>query len=1043
MMTPIPIPVRLTKLLSTRAHRILERESIQSCEELLTLRETDLFLLRGSGKKTVRELMSLQGRILEKYPHLLSHYSKEQKVTPLSTKMPDKGPAVGPADWSILNRTLPDLCQLSPIPFPYQLEPETSIDSLRLPATDLERLRSIAVFPEDSIHLLYSITTGYLIQTGLSDVAISIMLAASARISGPAGAALQSRSKQNVPDVSLYAELPSDLMDQLVVPGFRFPALLGIANSDTPTVPWSAVAKITERTVIRKLGISVAALRAIRYLWQLQERAVSIAESVRAGLPTKAYGDFAQLAEGYLQLAVAKKCDPLDHECAVKYRQVLRARLRMVDGRKWKLYELGQQYGVTRERIRQIESKLLAVLKSPETRQHLDYLWHLLDRLLVTGGGVRYLSELCVSLRDIQGWPHLPSEEALGSIMELSPKYQVVWDSPIRVALTGPCCVGCTTSRRAVLRAVETTRDMVLSVDEALEIMLEICQKERCPELGKITGFSKSLFHCRAGSTAEIMVQGEKLCLPDARHRKVADRHHMLEQIVLAAGDGIHFKEVQRQFKRAVPGAPVTEQMVYGWLFENPSLLLWGHGTFKHRDLVRVPTALIAEIQQDLLARLDSDDIPYICLNGTFFNNYRDRLRMESVPNPLALYTSMRIVGSATVTFTEYPYVVKKDGSGLRRSISALVEGFVSSHAGPVAAEQVRAFAISKLGVPAEQVGYYLSKVRNVERDGRGLWLHCNNVPMVTDRLGMIVRKLSKLEPGGPIDQEWLYRENHAACQVLGITRPAQLTSLIERYLPGRIEISRRKKVIGATGRTAPRVTASTARRKPAAKPPRVPVARQVLSYLEEQAKPCKTKELFDLFRDRTSCPDYLYTVSLGDKENILWYTKDSVIARRALEWSREKQAAIEALACRHQEQRAKRAKPYGLCSEIYREMGGELPEIAPHLSWTPVLLQSLLGSGFKFAALGRQRDVFISKSNTHHIATLDDLIFYTLLTDYGGTASIRAFISRLRGNSLMDQKMPGFLKGKDRRVIIEGDVIRAADLDTAPGDLILPAFSR
>lgn len=211
-----------------------------------------------------------------------------------------------------------------------------------------------------------------------------------------------------------------------------------------------------------------------------------------------------------------------------------------------------------------------------------------------------------------------------------------------------------------------------------------------------------------------------------------------------------------------------------------------------------------------------------------------------------------------------------------------------------------------------------------------------------------------------------------------------------------------------------------------------MPVARQVISYLEEQAKPCKTKELLDLFRDKVSDPDYLYNISLGDKEKILWYSKDSVIARRTLEWSREKQAAIETLAFRHQEQRAKGAKPYGLCSEMYREMGGELPEIAPHLSWTPVLLQSLLGSG-KFLALGRQRDVFIPRINPHQIATLDDLYYYTLLTEYGGAASLSAFTSRLRQNGLMKNRKPRFLQGRDRRVIIEGDVIRAADLDTAP----------
>lgn len=1025
-MKPIPIPDRLTKELSTRAHRILIRQSIQSCQELLTLRETDLFKFRGSGKKMVWELTRLQGRILEEHPHLLSHHAEEQKASPLSTEMPGNGWAVGPADWSLVNRSLPDLCQLSPLPFSYRIEPETSIGSLGLPAADLERLRSVAVLPEDSIHLLYSITTGYLIQAGLSDGALSIMLAASARISGSAAVASQSGYQQDVPDLSLYAGLPPDLVDQLVVPDFRFPALLGIAGSETATVPWGAVARITERTVVQKLGISAAALRAIHYLWQLQERAVSIAESARAGLPTKAYGDFARLAEGYLELAVAKICGgSLGHERAPQCRQLLRARLRMIDGRKWTLSELGQRYGVTGERIRQMESRLLAVLKSPETRGHLDYLWHLLDHLLVTGGGVRYLSELCVSLRDIHGWPHLPSEEALASVMELSSKYQVVWDFPMRVSLPEPCCVGCATSRRAVLRAMETTPDMVLSVDEALGIMLEVCQRERCPELGKVTFFSKSIFDYLAASTAEIMVQGEQLCLSDVRGRKFADRRHVLEQIVLAAGDGMHFKEVQRQFNRVAPEAPAIERNVYAWLFQNPSLCLWGHGTFKHRDLVRVPASLIAEIQQDLLARLDSDRIPYLCLNGTIFNKYRDRLGMEGVPNPLALYTCMRITGSATMTFTEYPYVRKKDSAEPRRPISDLLEGFVSSHAGPVAVAQIRAFAIAKLGVPVEQFNTHLRMVRNVEWVN-DLRLHGNNVPMVTERLGTIVRELSKLEPSGPIAQEWLYRENQAACQALGITKPAQLTSLIEHYFPGTPGISRQ--------RPRPAATRSG--------PARAPMARQMLAYLEEQARPCKTKELFDLFRDRVSAPYYLF-VSLGGKDKILWYTKDSVIARRALEWSREKQAAIEALAFRHQEQRAKHAKPYGFCSAMYREIGGELPEIAPHLSWTPVLLHSLLGAGFKFLALGMQRDVFVPRGNPHHITTLDDLFFYTLLTDYGGTASLRAFTSRLRGSGLMKKKLPPFLKGKDSRVIIEGDVIRAADVDTATGGLILPAFSR
>jgi len=42
------------------------------------LRETDLFLIKESGRRTVQELKRLQGRILEENPHLLSHYYQQE-----------------------------------------------------------------------------------------------------------------------------------------------------------------------------------------------------------------------------------------------------------------------------------------------------------------------------------------------------------------------------------------------------------------------------------------------------------------------------------------------------------------------------------------------------------------------------------------------------------------------------------------------------------------------------------------------------------------------------------------------------------------------------------------------------------------------------------------------------------------------------------------------------------------------------------------------------------------------------------------------------
>lgn len=736
MMTPIPIPDRLADKLSTRARRIMGRESIRSCEELLALRETDIFFFKGSGRKTVWELTHLQRRILEVYPDLLPHYYepevKKPKVTPPPAKMPDQGATAGPADWSVLCRTFPDLFQLSHLPFPCKHESGTTIGALGLPAADLERLRSIAVFPEDSVHLLYSSTTGYLLEAGLSDAAISILLASLMKPSAPAAAARQSAFVPEARDYSLYAGLPSGLVDPLVVPGFPFPELLGTADRDKQAVPWGAVAKITERAVIGQLGFSATALRAIRYLWQLQERAVSVAESARAGLPTKAYGDFAEVAEGYLQLALAKKLDTCwDREHADRYRQVLRGRLRLNDDRKRTLTELGKQFGVTRERIRQMESKLLADLKSPETRRHLDYLWHLLDQLLASGGGARYLRELSVSLRDLQRWACLPPEEGLASIMELSPLYRVDREPPMRAALTVTCCVGCATGGQALIKALETAPDKGLSVEQALEIMQEVCLRERCPELRKITGFSRSLFHY----LPDMTVLSERVCWRNAQRRHTACSQ-IVEKMVLSGANSVHYKEVHRQYHQAVPGASITEGGMYRCLSKNPSLLLWGRGTFTHRELVRVPRSLIVEIQQDVLARLDSGDIPYLCLNGIIFDNYRKRLQPEGVPNPVALYTCMRIVGSAVLSFVEYPYALKKDGPGLRLPIAAVLESVVSSRMGVVATEQIRAFAIMKLGVPEVMVGAEIGKIRNVQRVANGLWLHCRNVGRVTNPLG-------------------------------------------------------------------------------------------------------------------------------------------------------------------------------------------------------------------------------------------------------------------------------------------------------------------
>jgi RNA polymerase primary sigma factor len=63
------------------------------------------------------------------------------------------------------------------------------------------------------------------------------------------------------------------------------------------------------------------------------------------------------------------------HDLSERERQVIELRFGLVDGRPCTLQEVGQKFGVTRERVRQIESKTVLKLRHPSRAAKLrDYL---------------------------------------------------------------------------------------------------------------------------------------------------------------------------------------------------------------------------------------------------------------------------------------------------------------------------------------------------------------------------------------------------------------------------------------------------------------------------------------------------------------------------------------------------------------------------------------------------------------------------------------------------------------------------------------------
>lgn len=1026
MTEPTAVPPELLTGLSTRARNALINLKVTSHKDLIALSKLKLPRVRGCGTKTNKELERLLERVrLEPaeppFPSdSCSPSGCDEGATAVGNRPEASSgiPIVGPARWSILNKTAAELFAVNASPSCLE-----SAGTLRLPPADLVRLRARGIFPEDAAHLLCSFTVGYLLETGLSDQAMSALLHAMARLSGLPGDALPTPAVAPA-DFSLYAGFPEGLLDPLIVPDFAFPALLDPSDGPAEAVSWNAVAKITERSVLQTLGSSATGLRAIRYLWQLQGHAVAVAASAAAGMSTDSYLDFGQLIDRYVRITRSgRDQSPSDKKTmALEYRLSMQ-RLAPTD-EKIPLRKLGDNFGITGERVRQVETKLLRRLNDETHLGLLDYLWRLLDRLMASGGGGRYVSELCLSLQSMHGWPSPPSEETLAFIMGLSPRYRVATESsPLRVALSAPCCIGCETAVSAVSEALAASEHGALSVHHALNVMTGACQNLQCPELRKIASFSSSLVEFITDHSPMLTVHDEALHLKLPRPKFPCQ--DALERILLSSPDGMHFTEAHRRLRLILPETSARAQSVYGRLTSFRWAVLWGVGIFKHRACLSIPVSLITLILEEFASALDRYDIPYLCANGCYYEGYADRLKAEGVPTSRAFYSCMKIVGSPTLSLEEFPYVLRKDHAGPRPSIPQLIEQHIAQAQRAVTCGEVRDFEVSILGVPIPQAANHRSEARNILKIGN-LLLHIDNVQIMTDELRRIVNAPpSRGEGTGPLKVR-LFGKHRKACESIGIIGAKDLVRFVEHFLPGTVEWPREHRGRKAVSHEPENVSVKDVPATAEAPQRRTsPPVNWVLSYLEDLAKPCRPKDIFAAFRAHPKQLN-LYHRWLGNTAKVLWYTRETVIARKILEWDDDKQYTIEALALMHLEPLDAPCKPYGSCCEVLRDMQGELPELPLGLAWTPFLLHSLLVSGANFLKIGRQKDFFVAKDNTFGIATLDDLLYHALMTDYGGVVPKKSLVAAYAKLGInLSPKMP-FLTGQDERVVVDGDVIRA-----------------
>lgn len=118
----------------------------------------------------------------------------------------------------------------------------------------------------------------------------------------------------------------------------------------------------------------------IRYIMKISQDTVSLESTVGEGDEESTLGDFIEDTESILPNQAAARELLKDYikeilvEVPPREQKILKMRFGLEDGITHTLEEIGQEFGVTRERIRQIEAKALERIKAhPEARKLLDY----------------------------------------------------------------------------------------------------------------------------------------------------------------------------------------------------------------------------------------------------------------------------------------------------------------------------------------------------------------------------------------------------------------------------------------------------------------------------------------------------------------------------------------------------------------------------------------------------------------------------------------------------------------------------------------------
>ncbi len=725
----------LLECLSTRSANVLRNNQVGDIHSFLGLSEEELAQFWGAGSNTLRELLDFQQRvrsILAKRdandsipPYLLKSQLLSWRPKRNSTSIRFPTPVVArvddPASWSVLNSTISDLLYLDEDSISRlfaSTQHRTLSSMLSLTAGDWDKLSAAALYNNDGLDVLLPLTLDYLVRLGISAQSLAALAGAIATTIGMTIEDVHRGLHSSSSTTPIISEAETAAINNLRIDSFSVPSELMSNPVISRSATWSELAGLSEQELIES-SEGFQALPMISLLWQMKYFAAKAAQQA-SGFLSANITSFELMIKACIN-TIAK---------APRDETILLGRMGLLENRKWTLSELGDMLGLTRERVRQVELKMLKSLRSLNTRMDISKFWLALDETLRIAGGVCTIAEAARQLAIKLEWDEIPHCSALEYVIKLSDLVEL--DAPSGLVYDRHHqCYRCQSVVRTLKSLFEKDSSERTIRNVTDQLLLSCAASDQCVDFSKSLNLSEGFVQYIATKTKGVLVEDGVVFCQSTWSSKRGSRVQLVESIIKDAGRPMHLSEVYPVIKQLHPDDnKVTEHNVQSWLHRSDNIVQWDRGTFVHCSNVAFPANLIADVESWLKEELE-EDIPFVSVAGVF-KVFKSLCIDAGIPSETALYSSLRKSANPDLCYPRYPQIYLSEKYSLRVPALVAIEQYIKDAGTVVPYKTLRDYALGSLHLKEFQFQQCIYQSPNIIRSDGGFL--CNKTSNIKQR---------------------------------------------------------------------------------------------------------------------------------------------------------------------------------------------------------------------------------------------------------------------------------------------------------------------